>query len=211
MRASAFSRLELVIVILILAVLVLLFIPAFSNARTKAQRIRCVSRLIQIGLSMKVWANDHRDRFPAMLSTNLGGSLEFAETGQVFRHFQVTSNETFVTETLTCPSDTRRHSRNWQTLGNSNISYFIGLEADETAPQLILAGDRSLDGMPSMSNGILYHMTNTALSWKSNLHNGTGGNVVLADGSAYQLPGPELARFLLMGVTNAFTNRLEFP
>lgn len=210
-QASAFTRLELVIVILILAVLVVLFIPAYSNARAKAQRIRCASHLKGIGISMKVWANDHGDKFPTMVSTNLGGSLEFAETGQVFRHFQATSNETYTTDRLTCPSDSRRRGLDWPTLANSNVSYFIGLDADETSPQFLLAGDRHLDGTPPKTRNLLLSTTNTSLSWGTNLHAGTGGNVGLADGSAYQLTGAELTRFLLMGVTNAFTNRLEFP
>lgn len=210
-HSSAFTRLELVIVILILAVLVALLLPALTNARIKAQRIRCVSHLKGIGISMKVWANDHRDKFPTMVSTNLGGSLEFAETGQVFRHFQATSNETYTTDWLTCPSDSRRHSRDWPKLANSNVSYFIGLDADETAPQFLLVGDRHLDGTPPKTRNLLLSTTNTSLSWGTNLHAGTGGNVGLADGSAYQLAGPELTRFLLIGVTNAFTNRLEFP
>ncbi len=211
-KSSAFSRLELVIVILILAVLVVLLIPAFSNARAKAQRIRCASHLKGIGISMKVWANDHGDKFPMRASTNTRGSLDFAETGQVFRHFQAASNETYSTETLTCPSDSRRRARDWPTLNNSNVSYFIGLDADETSPQFLLAGDRHLDGTPPKARNLLLSTTNTSLTWGPELHGGMMvGNVGLSDGSAHQLAGPGLTRYLLIGVTNAFTNRLEFP
>lgn len=211
LRSCAFSRLELVVVILILAVLVALLLPALSGARVKAHRVNCVSHLVQIGLAMKVWANDHRDKFPMAVSTNLGGTIEFTGTGQAFRHFQAISNEVSVSEVLTCRLDTRRPARDWQTMGNSNVSYFIGLDADETAPRSILAGDRTLDGMPRASASLLIHSTNTVLRWPTNSHAGTGGNVVFADGSAYQLPGHELTSLLSRGATTDFTNRLEFP
>jgi len=211
LRSCAFSRLELVVVILILAVLVALLLPALSGARVKAHRVNCVSHLVQIGLAMKVWANDHRDKFPMAVSTNLGGTLEFAATGQAFRHFQATSNVVYATDVLVCKLDTRRRSQDWRTLGNNNVSYFIGLDADETAPRSILVGDRTLDGTSWASASLLIHTTNTVLRWPTNSHAGTGGNVVFADGSAYQLPGHELTSLLSRGATADFTNRLEFP
>lgn len=210
-RAAAFSRLELVVVILILAVLLALLLRALPDARVRAQRVNCVSHLVQIGLAMKVWANDHRDKFPMAVSTNHGGTLEFVGASQVFRHFQAVSNEVQATEVLVCHFDMRRRGQDWRTLGNSNVSYFIGLDADKTAPRSILAGDRTLDGMPRRSARLLTHTTNSALQWAPDSHAGAGGNVVLADGSAYQLPGPELTRLFSMGANGDFTNRLEFP
>ncbi len=39
-------------------------VPALGGARTKAQRIGCTSNLKQIGLSLKMYAMDHKDKYP---------------------------------------------------------------------------------------------------------------------------------------------------
>jgi prepilin-type processing-associated H-X9-DG protein len=39
--------------------------PALGQARTKARRISCSSNLKQIGLSLKMYAMDHKDKYPA--------------------------------------------------------------------------------------------------------------------------------------------------
>ena len=40
-------------------------LPALTRARTKARRISCMSNLKQIGLSLKMYAMDHKDKYPA--------------------------------------------------------------------------------------------------------------------------------------------------
>ena len=50
---TAFTLLELVVVIAILAILVALLLPAISRSKTKAQQIQCVSNLRQLGLGLQ--------------------------------------------------------------------------------------------------------------------------------------------------------------
>ena len=40
-------------------------LPALNASRTKARRIACTSKLKQIGLSLKMYAMDHKDKYPA--------------------------------------------------------------------------------------------------------------------------------------------------
>ncbi|MDD5597213.1 MAG: DUF1559 domain-containing protein, partial [Victivallaceae bacterium] len=40
-------------------------LPALGQARTKARRVSCAANLKQIGLAMKMYAMDHKDKYPA--------------------------------------------------------------------------------------------------------------------------------------------------
>ena len=90
-------------------------------------------------------------------------------------------------------------------LSNTNISYFIGLDADESMPQMFLAGDRNLliNGAPART-GAVSLTSKDRLEWGKTIHHGQG-NIALADGSVQELS--------LHGPAEIGTNvmRLAFP
>lgn len=108
--------------------------PAFANltqeekdglqqAKDRAERIRCVNNLKQIGLAMRVWSLDNQDAYPP--------------------NWQVMSNELSTPKILVCPSDTARtEARDFTSFNQGNCSYeYFVPGADEkpaTEPNRVL-------------------------------------------------------------------------
>merc|ERR1711991_641112 len=141
-----------------------MLLPALAKAKAKAQKIKCVNNLKNIGLAFRIFATDNGDLYPMQVPDDQGGSASAVDrrtgAGQVWRHFLSLSNELSTPKIVLCPSDGlgRIESTTWNTNRvrgtrdnvqeafnrNQNISYFVGFEADETLPQSMLSGDRNM-------------------------------------------------------------------
>jgi len=209
-----FTMLELIVIVVVMFLLLAFLLPAMVKAKDKARRISCVGRLKNIGLAHRIFATDSGDLFPwekSRATTNLANFPNLDGLGpgeQVVRIFQSLSNELSTPKIIVCPADNRREAVTWQGLTTNNISYFLGLSAQETYPQSFLAGDRNLlvNGTPVAGRIDLTNFLNVA--WSRAMHKNQG-NACMGDGSVQQLSSARLRE--QMQNTGLTTNTFIFP
>lgn len=220
--AGAFTLVDFMVVMAVLAVLAVMLVPALKRSRAKGSRVSCANLLKQAGLASRQWAIDNGDKFPAHVSVTNGGAMELVESGGTYAVFLVMSNELNTPKILICPAD-RTPSRimatsfsfeSSQTLAipftnNNNISYFVGLDANETQPNAILSGDDNfLVNAAKPKPGVLLLWTNSPVAWTKDRHVNQG-YIGLADGSVMGVGTPKLGEALVN--TGMATNRLAMP
>jgi len=203
---EAFTLIELVAVIACVALLGAILLPALYPRRPY-HGPTCTNNLKQVGLSFKTWALDNDDKYPMQCATN-GGTLGMMSSDAVWRDFRAMSNELSTPKILVCPCDKRVGATNFESdLSNSKISYFVGLDANETNAQMFLSGDRNLTNGTVLQNGVLVVAPSRPAGWTHTMHNGQG-NIGLADGSVQQYTSATLS---LMISKSGDTNRLAIP
>ncbi len=209
-RTAALTRTEVLGIVACVAVLgAFLLLPALAKAREKAQRASCQCRLKQLGLSFRTWEGDFTNQYPMSVSINDGCSKEWQAGRNLFRHFSLMSKELNNPVILVCPSDDRPPAKSFATMSNTNLSYFVGLDADETMPAMFLTGDRNLvtNGVPVVP-GLLVITAKDTVTWSDKMHR-DAGNVGLADGSVQQTSNASFPPLILNSGTNVI--RLAIP
>jgi len=233
-RNRAFTLIELIVVIAIMGILAACLLPALASARPQAERVSCSDNLRQVGLAFRTWAIDHNGNMPMQAPYTQGGIYDTdvgyrAVTANqpysrgVSKMFLTMSNQLTTPKILFCPAEFESPVRQAATTfsGDSaagtvpytndlNVSYFVGVDASEASPRMLLIGDHNLGSgnpptqayqgtpgsmlslnTPFVSLGTNFPANNVAVGWMDNMH-ALRGNVGMADGSVGCFSRPKL-------------------
>ena len=209
MRAvSAFTRIELIVVIGVVVVLASMLLPAVHKHKSKAERITCLNNLKEIGTAYRLWSPGQSDLPPPQEPISAGGwhdLLTKADQGpNCWTNYALIANELGQSpKLLICPADERRPAKDFKTdfHDNTHLSYFVGVGASDSYPQSIQGGDRNLgpglvpdsdygySPKSGKGNDVAVPLSGP-VSWSLKMHSASNafgaGNFLLGDGSGQQ-------------------------
>ncbi len=164
---NAFTLLELLGIVALVAVLVALTLPVRRSTHVKAM-LDCNHNLREIGTALWFFAGDHDDHFPPEVAVTNGGSMELIGTGNPALHFQTLSNYTSGNwYAFHCPGDhPGQPATNRVGLPAGSVSYFLSMNAKPGPATVFLAGDRNLElaGRP-VPPGLFTLLSNANVGW----------------------------------------------
>lgn len=109
MKPPAFTLVELLVVLAIIALLAALLLPALGRAKEEARATVCLGNLHQIGLALQVYVQENNNKMPVMYDANpdTNSVATNALTGAAVTNTinQVLLAQLGNTNVLRCPSD----------------------------------------------------------------------------------------------------------
>jgi prepilin-type N-terminal cleavage/methylation domain-containing protein len=132
----AFTLIELLVVIAIIAILAGRLLPALANAKEKANRIKCLNNLRQIGIYVQLYTDDSNDTFPAHRNQGLVTADEGPSLTNWWGRAVVGFGDTSASNFFRCPSIKGKRFDNgvkWEwkfdphKVGYGYNGYFLGI------------------------------------------------------------------------------------
>ena len=83
-RRQGFTLIELLVVIAVIAILAALLLPALSQAKESARRIKCASNLRQLSVAAAMYAQDNDNRWLNVYDGSVGGGNSSGTNGWIY-------------------------------------------------------------------------------------------------------------------------------
>jgi len=217
MKKRGFTLIELLVVIAIIAILAAMLLPALARAREQARRSVCISNLKQIGLAIKMYAQDYKEFYPTTNISAGGAGRVVADLGLLYPRY-VSAQKTFL-----CPSDLYHKTSsdsgsavNWSegedlltdTTGKTDdhgCSYAYAIDCNEqTDVDTVLMCDKVGDPGAFWSKSTIINGTTSQLTAN---HKADGVNALYAGGHVRWIPVGKISKTeMFPNVDNATTH-----
>lgn len=192
---GAYTLMDTLVTLAVVVILIGLFLPILGRARD-ARRQQCLRNLQQLQTALDSWGNDHDRLYPWQTPQARGGTLEHVGGTNLNHHLRVLRAELDSATHLKCPADpSTLAAKDWDSLTNSNISYFVSISAQRGRKKTLLAGDRSLRNSGAAIRGWTTLRQAESVDWSPTLHR-ESGNLLWADGEAGNVSSLNLQRQL---------------
>ncbi len=140
-RTSAFTLIELLCVITIIAILASLLIPAIGTVSQRADSIKCSNNLRTIGQAVQLYLGDHNQNFP-MINPASGTLIYSSTTPGVTDMLTAFSPYGITSSTLQCPSDIKQGANSSYSQYQNSYDWKPTLDDENTSEPLIFFGRR---------------------------------------------------------------------
>jgi prepilin-type N-terminal cleavage/methylation domain-containing protein/prepilin-type processing-associated H-X9-DG protein len=174
-RDPAFSLLELVVVLALLAILASLFVTATSGGASERRLQDCRKNVQRLFLALEIYATDQHGPFPTRAGARTAGeALDL-----------LVPRYTADTASFICPATQTAPPPAGESIARHRISYAYYMGRRQGPPAAALLSDAQVDATSKPAGAIVFSATGAA---PGNNHGQRGGNVVFTDGHAESSP-----------------------
>src|ERR1051325_5731921 len=129
-RRKAFTLVELLVVIGIIALLISILLPTLGRARESANRVACGANLKQLGTAFLMYTNDYKGAFPAPGAAVRGEDWIYWQSNRNINDGALVKylGKSFTPNVYRCPSDLLQNN----ILGNRSYAYSYSINFNIT-------------------------------------------------------------------------------
>ena len=159
---AAFTLVELLVVLAIIAMLAALLLPVLGRAKEEARATVCLANLHQVGLALQLYVQDNNNKMPVMWDAPTNAAAANPATTNATIN-QVLLNQLGNTNVLRCPSDFyQAGGQSWYALTGSSYSWNFFLNGEDADHLVVLTLPFHPDQIPVVFDKENFHLARGA-------------------------------------------------